>query len=155
MLWQMPHLSMAYSIGVLSTAGRNWKAIVQDIGSRTVAQVTAAASHSRTVRQSQCHSSLQSSGQSKPRVFPMQVRSHAQKYFLRLEKEGRATEIPQPRPKKRAAHPYPVQARTAYAFQTQPPAPLKARKSTRGELAILSSESARPRYMTQPVLTWR
>lgn len=38
-----------------------------------------------------------------------QVRSHAQKYFLKLEKSGKASVVPPPRPKKRAAKPYPVQ----------------------------------------------
>ena len=39
----------------------------------------------------------------------MQVRSHAQKFFLKLEKAGKADVVPPPRPKKRAAKPYPVQ----------------------------------------------
>ena len=38
----------------------------------------------------------------------MQVRSHAQKYFLKLEKTGGGAEVPPPRPKKPAAKPYPV-----------------------------------------------
>ncbi|CAK0755916.1 hypothetical protein CVIRNUC_002411 [Coccomyxa viridis] len=39
-----------------------------------------------------------------------QVRSHAQKFFLKLEKAGKADVVPPPRPKKRAAKPYPVQS---------------------------------------------
>jgi hypothetical protein len=42
----------------------------------------------------------------------MQVRSHAQKFFLKLEKCGKANVVPPPRPKKRAAKPYPVQDRS-------------------------------------------
>ena len=40
----------------------------------------------------------------------LQVRSHAQKFFLKLEKAGKADVVPPPRPKKRAAKPYPVQS---------------------------------------------
>lgn len=40
-----------------------------------------------------------------------QVRSHAQKYFLKMEKEGHAKDVPPARPKKRATKPYPVQAK--------------------------------------------
>ena len=36
-----------------------------------------------------------------------QIRSHAQKFFLKLEKEGQQEDIPPPRPKKRPARPYP------------------------------------------------
>lgn len=42
----------------------------------------------------------------------VQVRSHAQKFFLKLEKCGKASVVPPPRPKKRAAKPYPVQDRS-------------------------------------------
>ncbi|CAL8466825.1 g6361 [Coccomyxa elongata] len=58
--------------------GRDWKAIVEHVGTRSVAQ----------------------------------VRSHAQKFFLKLEKSGQADVVPPPRPKKRAAKPYPVQDRS-------------------------------------------
>ena len=40
------------------------------------------------------------------------MRSHAQKFFLKLEKSGQADVVPPPRPKKRAAKPYPVQERS-------------------------------------------
>ena len=43
----------------------------------------------------------------------LQVRSHAQKFFLKLEKAGKADVVPPPRPKKRAAKPYPVQSVSA------------------------------------------
>ena len=49
-----------------------------------------------------------------------QVRSHAQKYFLKLEKSGKASVVPPPRPKKRAAKPYPVQVRGHSITQRMP-----------------------------------
>ena len=42
--------------------------------------------------------------------YASQVRSHAQKFFLKLEKAGKADVVPPPRPKKRAAKPYAVQS---------------------------------------------
>ena len=36
-------------------------------------------------------------------AHPLQVRSHAQKHFLKLEKEGKGDEVPPARPKKRSA----------------------------------------------------
>ncbi|KAK9825547.1 hypothetical protein WJX74_005454 [Apatococcus lobatus] len=64
--------------------GRNWSAIVDHIGTRSVAQ----------------------------------VRSHAQKYFLKLQHQGKAEAVPPPRPKRRSTKPYPIQQKTdSAAFQ--------------------------------------
>ncbi|XP_068644139.1 protein REVEILLE 8-like isoform X3 [Aristolochia californica] len=38
------------------------------------------------------------------------IRSHAQKYFLKVQKNGTIAHVPPPRPKRKAAHPYPQKA---------------------------------------------
>lgn len=43
------------------------------------------------------------------RLF-LQIRSHAQKYFLKVQKNGTSEHVPPPRPKRKAAHPYPQKA---------------------------------------------
>ncbi|KAJ6404274.1 hypothetical protein OIU84_012453 [Salix udensis] len=48
-----------------------------------------------------------------------QIRSHAQKYFLKVQKSGTSEHVPPPRPKRKAAHPYPQKASKSAVVASQ------------------------------------
>ncbi|KAJ8573199.1 hypothetical protein K7X08_009710 [Anisodus acutangulus] len=59
----------------------------------------------------------------------IQIRSHAQKYFLKVHKSGASEHVPPPRPKRKAVHPYPQKApemvtSQVSSIQFQPPGAL-------------------------------
>ncbi|XP_057780474.1 protein REVEILLE 3-like isoform X2 [Salvia miltiorrhiza] len=51
----------------------------------------------------------------------IQIRSHAQKHFMKVQKNGTSEHVPPPRPKRKAAHPYPHKAPKKVASQTSEP----------------------------------
>ncbi|CAG7909798.1 protein REVEILLE 6 isoform X2 [Brassica rapa] len=67
----------------------------------------------------------------------IQIRSHAQKYFLKVQKSGTAEHLPPPRPKRKAAHPYPQKAQKN--VQPQVPGSFKS-----------TAEPNDPSYMFRP-----
>uniref|UniRef100_A0A2P2KBF4 DNA binding protein n=1 Tax=Rhizophora mucronata TaxID=61149 RepID=A0A2P2KBF4_RHIMU len=50
----------------------------------------------------------------------IQIRSHAQKYFQKVQKNGTGEHLPPPRPKRKASHPYPQKASKNASTLSQP-----------------------------------
>ena len=71
-------------------------------------------------------------------VNSLQVRSHAQKYFLKLEKNGSTEEVPPARAKRPSTKPYPIKGSTTEGsnWSSQSSQPPESKRPRRTERAI-------------------
>lgn len=65
----------------------------------------------------------------------IQIRSHAQKYFLKVQKNGTGEHVPPPRPKRKSAQPYPQKATNQGKKSSLPP-------STSGNVSHFNPQTA-------------
>ncbi|WOL13259.1 protein REVEILLE 3-like isoform X1 [Canna indica] len=81
----------------------------------------------------------------------IQIRSHAQKYFLKVQKNGTSEHVPPPRPKRKAAHPYPQKAPKNAQQMSQGTAPLQVSCLLEPGYALAMDTSNTPRSSTTNV----
>ncbi|CAL5196038.1 unnamed protein product [Lathyrus oleraceus] len=72
----------------------------------------------------------------------IQIRSHAQKYFLKVQKSGTSEHLPPPRPKRKAAHPYPQKAPKNAPTASQVTGPLQSSPAFVDPAYIYSTDSS-------------
>ncbi|XP_047324235.1 protein REVEILLE 6-like isoform X2 [Impatiens glandulifera] len=80
----------------------------------------------------------------------IQIRSHAQKYFLKVQKSGTAEHLPPPRPKRKASHPYPQKASKSEGSLPAPTSEPGFRKGS----DCSSSLTKNPVMSTTDVASW-
>ncbi|KAK8687423.1 hypothetical protein V6N13_086238 [Hibiscus sabdariffa] len=79
----------------------------------------------------------------------IQIRSHAQKYFLKVQKNGTSEHLPPPRPKRKAAHPYPQKASKNALGHPQVSEPLQSPSTLLDTEYVLRSDP--PLMLINPV----
>lgn len=71
----------------------------------------------------------------------IQIRSHAQKYFLKVQKSGKGEHVPPPRPKRKAAHPYPQKAAKNAPVASQVTGPFQSSDAVHDSRFVLRPDS--------------
>ncbi|XP_020592467.1 protein REVEILLE 6-like [Phalaenopsis equestris] len=74
----------------------------------------------------------------------IQIRSHAQKYFQKVQKNGTTDHVPPPRPKRKASHPYPHKATKNAQNVSQPTNSIQSSSCLLEQGSALRSDSAIP-----------
>lgn len=71
----------------------------------------------------------------------IQIRSHAQKYFLKVQKSGKGEHVPPPRPKRKATHPYPQKAAKNAPVASQVTGPFQSSGAVHDSRYVLRPDS--------------